>query len=58
MVRYHETWLAQALRGRRAAPRIPVRRVSDGGFDALRASKQGRADAAAWWAAALARMGD
>lgn len=53
----HESWLRWAF-GRPAGmlPRIPVRRVSAGGFDAIMATPGGRAWAASWWGRAFDRV--
>lgn len=53
--RVHSTWLTRALRGGGNAhiPRIPVRRVSEGGFDPLLSTVEGREWAEAWWAETL-----
>jgi hypothetical protein len=52
--RVHERWLSRALASSRPIPRIPLRRVDRGGFDALRARPGGRALAERWWSLALA----
>jgi hypothetical protein len=53
MIRAHSRWLTRALRRRFHVPRIPVRKVSDGGFTALMSTHSGRRRAAEWWEAAL-----
>ena len=53
MIRLHSGWLSRALRAGRTHPRIPVRRVRDGGFAAMMASPTGRAVARWWWQRAL-----
>lgn len=55
MVMEHARWLSWALRHRRRLPRIPVRKVSEGGFARLMATRRGRAFAADWWEDALER---
>lgn len=52
----HSEWLAQALSSRKAYPRIPTRRVEEGGFDALRARPKGMVRAEQWWMVALERV--
>lgn len=54
--RLHSAWLTRAIRrgGGRGLPRIPARRVSDGGYGPLVATTEGREWAEAWWADALA----
>jgi len=47
--RVHERWLERALRAPDRVPRIPVRRVADGGFARLLARPAGRLAAARWW---------
>lgn len=55
----HESWLTRALARRQGAiPKIPVRRVSDGGFDGMMRTAEGRAWAAHWWASAWGRLDD
>ncbi len=54
--RVHEEWLTRALASRREYPRIPVRRVDEGGFDALRARAHGPARARRWWSLVLERL--
>jgi len=58
--RLHSLWLTQAFQsGRdRLYPRIPTRRVEDGGFDRMMSTERGRARAEKWWELALARMED
>lgn len=55
MVLEHARWLSWALRRPRQLPRIPVRKVADGGFARLMATRRGRAYAADWWEDALDR---
>lgn len=55
--RIHSRWLTRALAGEQGRlPRIPVRRVSEGGFDAMMARTRGRAAAERWWLIALNRV--
>lgn len=51
----HSRWLTRALHhgGGKGVPRIPVRRVSDGGYAPVMATVEGREWAAQWWAEAL-----
>jgi hypothetical protein len=56
--RTHERWLTSALRSRAPIPRIPIRRVDDGGFDDLLSRPRGRDVAARWWRMAFARVPD
>jgi hypothetical protein len=49
----HSYWLSRAVRSNRAMPRIPTRRVSEGGFDVVTATPAGRAWAEEWWAQTL-----
>lgn len=54
--RIHERWLTEALRSPTQYPRIPIRRVDEGGFDHVRAHPQARARADQWWDLALDRV--
>lgn len=48
----HSRWLTLALLGRSAGlnqPRIPTRKVDDGGFDRLMQDPRGRRAATRWW---------
>jgi hypothetical protein len=56
MIREHSTWLSRALGRGRMPARIPVRRVSEGGFRRLMASETGRRIAWDWWQATLDRL--
>ncbi|MCA9311623.1 MAG: hypothetical protein KDA21_10485 [Phycisphaerales bacterium] len=47
--RVHEAWLTRALQEPERWPRIPTRRVADGGFDGVMSSAEGRAWAHGWW---------
>lgn len=54
--RLHETWLTAALRDARLClPRIPIRRVRDGGFAMTMSTTHGRRWAQSWWDTTLAR---
>jgi len=55
MIRCHEQWLSATLRSGRQMPRIPTRKVAEGGFAHLLARSGGREKAANWWEAALER---
>jgi hypothetical protein len=52
----HEQWLNRALRSRIPYPRIPVRKVDEGGFDRVHRNADARAHADRWWALALDRV--
>lgn len=52
--RTHSRWLSRAIRAGARVPRIPTRRVDEGGFDADMATAEGRAWAREWWEHALA----
>jgi hypothetical protein len=54
--RVHEAWLTRAVTSGKAYPRIPVRRVDEGGFDPLLSRPGGRQLADRWWSAALGRV--
>jgi hypothetical protein len=56
--RLHSQWLSRALSSGQAYPRIPVRRVDEGGFSALQGTAYGRQVADAWWSLALERVDD
>jgi hypothetical protein len=63
MVREHSQWLSRMLRlgkGRaaRQPPRIPVRRVSEGGYSKLMSTPSGRHRAERWWLRTLEQMKD
>jgi hypothetical protein len=47
--RVHERWLSQAMRRPESVPRIPVRRVADGGFARMMARPAGRRAIERWW---------
>jgi hypothetical protein len=52
----HERWLNRALSAGASVPRIPLRRVADGGYAELSSTPTGRAHAALWWDRALSRV--
>lgn len=54
--RYHEAWLNWALTQDRDLPRIPRRRVSEGGFSHLMSCEEGRRLALGWWEWAFDRV--
>jgi len=55
--RLMEEWLTWALdQPDHAFPRIPLRPVSEGGFEGLMARPEGRRRAAGWWAGAMGRV--
>lgn len=55
----HGSWLSQAMSGHLAGiPRIPVKRVSEGGFSGLMRTIEGRAWAERWWDSAWAYFDD
>ncbi len=56
--RAHSAWLTHALASGRAYPRIPVRRVDEGGFAVLMQTQYGRQVAEAWWTLALEQVED
>ena len=56
MIREHAQWLTRAVRRPRGYPRIPVRKVSEGGYAGLMASPNGRSIADGWWHSALERL--
>jgi len=57
MRREHERWLNHALRSPRLLRvSIPRRRVDEGGFSRLMATRAGRAWAERWWARAFAEV--
>jgi hypothetical protein len=53
MILEHARWLSWAVRRGRHMPRIPVRKVSEGGFARLMTTRRGRQLAADWWEDAL-----
>lgn len=54
--RVHEEWLTRAMRSKREYPRIPLRRVDEGGFGPMMARPEGQARAQQWWSIALDRL--
>jgi hypothetical protein len=52
----HSAWLTRALASGRAYPRIPLRRVAEGGFDRVMRLPSGPAQAERWWRIALERV--
>ena len=56
--RTHERWLSRALHSPTSPPRIPIRRVDEGGFDSLLSRPRGQEVAARWWRMAFARVDD
>ena len=52
----HSRWLTEAIARPMDVPRIPTRRVSDGGFGPMLARPGGRARADRWWDLALERL--
>ncbi len=51
--RYHSAWLTNAMKRGVRPPRIPVRKVSDGGWTTLMQTPEGRAWAEEFWQGAL-----
>lgn len=58
MRRTHSRFLSAAILSAEHFPRIPVRRVDQGGFAPLMSRPRGRAAAAAWWTRAFKGMPD
>ena len=56
MILQHARWLTWAMRHEPSLPRIPVRKVSEGGFARLMSTPAGRYTAERWWDRALERM--
>ncbi len=54
--RLHSAWLTRALVDPGRFPRIPARKVSEGGFSMLMKSQRGRAWAEGWWGDTLDGM--
>ena len=55
--RMHSAWLTSAMRDRSSAlPRIPTRRVDEGGFDPILQSPGGREWAEQWWGDAFVKV--
>jgi hypothetical protein len=51
----HSRWLTRAIRhgGGKGLPRIPTRLVSEGGYDPVMATVEGREWAEEWWSTTL-----
>jgi len=61
MIREHSAWLNRMLVGsgrRTHLPRIPVRKVSEGGFTTLMSTPAGRYRAERWWERTLEKVGE
>ena len=60
MIAEHSPWLSRMLGGRRRKriPRIPVRKVSEGGFSKLISTPSGRYRAERWWEKTLEKIRD
>ena len=56
MLRETETWLNWAIKQRSGVPRIPTRRVSEGGYGELVRRPLGRLMATHWWARAIEKI--
>lgn len=56
--RQHSRWLTKVLASRQILPRIPLRRVDQGGFSNQMQRKHGPNHAEKWWALALERVPD
>ncbi len=54
--RHHEAWLDRAIARAGAYPRIPLRRVDQGGFDHVRTDHTARQWADSWWRDAFTRV--
>ncbi len=52
----HSRWLTAAIERPMDAPRIPTRRVADGGFSDMLGRPNGRQRADKWWDLALDRV--
>ena len=52
----HERFLSAALAPHRRYPRIPTKRVDQGGFDRLMSRQSGRKLADRWWETAFDRI--
>ena len=53
LIRAHSRWLSWALKRGVPVPRIPTRKVVEGGFAHLKASAAGREWAKKWWSETL-----
>ncbi|MEZ6233941.1 MAG: hypothetical protein R3B68_07105 [Phycisphaerales bacterium] len=51
----HSLWLTEAMARPYDVPRIPTRRVSEGGFASMASRPGGMARAERWWSLALER---
>lgn len=49
----HSRWLSRAVKHGSRPPRIPVRKVSDGGWGSMMATPEGRAWAEEFWQGAF-----
>jgi hypothetical protein len=58
MILQHARWLTWAVRENPPLARIPVRKVSEGGFAKLMSTPSGRHRAARWWERALDSVED
>lgn len=58
MILEHARWLTKALKRKNQLPRIPVRKVSEGGFVRLMATPSGRYRAERWWEKTLQHLDD
>lgn len=54
----HSRFLTLALRSGRKYPRIPTKRVDQGGFSGLMKLSEGEKRASMWWTAAMNRVDD
>ena len=52
----HSRWLTEAVQRPLDVPRIPTRRVDEGGFSAMLCRPGGRERAERWWDLALDRV--
>lgn len=52
----HSRWLSDAIARPMDVPRIPTRRVADGGFSTMLGRPGGRERAERWWDLALDRV--
>lgn len=54
----HSRFLTLALRSGRKYPRIPTKRVDQGGYSGLLKLSEGEKRAAMWWSTAMNRVDD
>ncbi len=54
----HARFLTLALRSGRKYPRIPIKRVDQGGYSGLMRLSEGEKRASMWWSAAMNRVDD